>query len=183
MWHSLSCLSGFASLPFTFTFAFALASAFVSVFANVVETSIGSDSFRSLLASFANNPALVRVQVRLADCSKFVVVTLELLGIHRKLSRSFHGASRNTTLIFTSSSSFDAARFPRTLLVCHPFLAATQLATVGVFDPRCPLPRFPPPTDPKLRTRFCLALGVPVLNFVVWSVSPTRCTVCGATFG
>ena len=71
---------------------------------------------------------------------------------------------------------------PQTLTDCHPFPAATQLATLQIFDPLS-LVRYPPPAVSRLRTRFCSALVVPISNLVPWSVWPTRRTVCGSTFG
>ena len=135
-------------------------------------------------------PILVRVQVRLDDCSQLVVVPLELLRVHQQVVSEFgrclsqHHTDfhiiiqlwRRQFLVDVHLVFFLELRWT----VTHSRPAA-QLATLRIFDARHSV-RFPPPTVSRLRTRFGSVLAVLVSSFVLWSVSPARRTVCGSTF-
>ena len=151
--------------------------------------------FLRVLSEVIHNPTFVRVQVRLDDCSQLGVVALELLRVHQQVVSEFgwcfaqHHADFH--IIIQTLTQRDSRRRPpnvptfstlsQILPRCHRFTAATQLATLRIFDPLSLL-RFSPPTVSRLDTRFYSALVAPFSNLIPWSVSPTKRTVCGSTF-
>ena len=95
-----------AAFAVPFSVAYALALAFVLAFALACVIHFHWICFSEVV----RDPRLVRAQVGLDDRPQHIVVTLKLFRVHQQMVSLFCGTSRSTTLIFTSSSSFDDER-------------------------------------------------------------------------
>ena len=78
------CPQSFVLCPWPYTFVFAFAS---DVLGNAVD--LHRVWLFRVTSDVIHNPTLIRVQVRLNDCSQLVVVTFELVGIHQQVVSEF----------------------------------------------------------------------------------------------
>ena len=116
------------AVPFSVALALVLALAFALALANVIHF------HWTCFSEVVHDP---RLHVALDDRPQLAVVTLKLLRVHQQMVSQFQWASRSTTLIYTSSSSFDDERFSWTSTSCsHDFRVSSNFAGLSLI-PGC----------------------------------------------